>query len=267
MTTPDVALSVLIPAWDEEPAIGSVVREALAGCRRTGLVTECLVAVDPRTTDRTAEVAGRAGARTIHQSGRGLTAAVLELADLAVGGVCVVMDGDGQHDGAVVRSLADPVLQGEADLVAGCRDPALLRSGFPDGLPGAARCLGARVLARAARAALGGTIPDPLTGMFACRREDLLALRGRRRTAPPGGYKLLLGLLDIVPPARVRHSTVPFHARLGGDSKLGVRVVVTTLRQLLALRCSRRFFGRVANPGGSADSIEDTGNLDATTVR
>lgn len=248
----DIALSVLIPAWDEEQAIGSVVRDALAGCRRAEIAAECLVAVDPRTTDRTAEVASRAGARSIEQRSHGLTAAVLELAELARGPVCVVMDGDGQHGGAVVSALAERVLAGEVDLVMGGRDPDSLRSGFADGFRGSMRYLGARLFAFAARTALRRNIPDPLTGMFACRREHLLGLTGRNHTAPPRGYKLVLGLLAMVPAVRVRHLTVPFHARSGGDSKLGARVVVTTLRQLLALWCSHGFAVR-----GCRNSLEN----------
>ena len=238
--TRDITLSVLIPAWNEEAAIGSVVRDVLDSCHRTGAFAECLVAVDPRTTDHTAEVARSAGARTIDQTSHGLTAAILELADLAVGTVCAVLDGDGQHDGTAVPSLATPILAGESELVTGRRDHELMRRGFPHGFRGVARYLGARLLAHAARAALRQNIPDPLTGMFACRRQDLMALKGQNRAAPPGGYKILLALLDIVPEARVGHQTVPFRARHDGHSKLGVRIVVTTLEQLVSLWWSRR---------------------------
>ena len=233
--TRDVALSVLIPAWDEEQAIGSVVRSSLASCHRAGVATECLVAVDPRTTDHTAKAASQAGARLVEQRSHGLTAAVLELAASALGPICVVMDGDGQHDGEVVPSLAEDVLTGEVDLVLGGRDPVALRRGFAKGLSGVVRYLGARLLGFLARTALWQDIPDPLTGMFACRRADLLALSGQYRTAPPGGYKLLIGLLAIVPAVRVQHLTVPFLPRQGGNSKLGARVVVMTIRQLVGL--------------------------------
>ena len=235
----DVAASVLIPAWDEEEAIGAVVVDALASFRGVGVAAECLVCVDKRTTDLTAEVARNAGARPVFQQGRGLTAAVLDVAASAAGRVCVVLDGDGQHDGARVARLAAPVLAGEADLVTGARDPHSLRAGFGGGPRGVIRHAGARLLGLAARLALGRSVPDPLTGMFACRRSDLLALQGRTRTAPPGGYKLLLGLLVVTPPDRIRHETVPFLPRRGGGSKLGVGVIFTTLRQLLGLLVSR----------------------------
>ena len=106
-----------------------------------------------------------------------------------------MLDGDGQHDGAGVARLAAPVLAGEADLVAGARDPLLTaHQVLGVALEGVIRHAGARLLRLAARLALGRrSVPDPLTGMFACRRSDLLALQERTRTAPPGGYKLLLG--------------------------------------------------------------------------
>ena len=239
MTT-EITLSVLVPAWDEEDAIGTVVRDTLAGCHSVGITAECLVCVDDRTRDRTAEVARHAGALPIPQRSRGLTAAVLEVAEVAVGSVCVVLDGDGQHDGAQVSHLAAPVLAGKADLVTGARDPRSLRSGFGGGWRGLIRYAGARLLGLVAQLALRRSVPDPLTGMFACRRADLLALRERARTAPPGGYKLLLGLLVVASPDRVTHETVPFRPRHGGGSKLGARVIATTLRQIFGVLVSRR---------------------------
>ena len=233
--TSDVALSVLIPAWDEEEAIGSVVHSVLDACRGTGVAAECLVAIDPRTTDRTAELANDAGARSISQKSRGLTAAVIELAGVARGSVCVVMDGDGQHDGAAVYRLAERVLTHEVDLVTGARHPDSIRSGFSNGFVGKVRCLGARLLASVARSALRQDIPDPLSGMFACKRNHLLRLARGGPTVPPTGYKILLGLLASVSTSRVGHLTVPFLARTGGRSKLNCQIVLTTLRQLCAL--------------------------------
>ena len=234
------ALSILIPAWNEEGAIGSVVGDALAACAAEDVIAECLVCVDARTDDRTAEEARAAGAEPLLQQGSGLTGAVLQAADAAAGTVCVVLDGDGQHDGGVVVRLAAPIVAGAADLVTGDRETVSLRRGFGTGWQGGVRLVGARVLAATARLALRRRVPDPLTGMFACRRSDLIALRRRVRTAPPGGYKLLLGLLAATPPDRVRHETVPFLPRRGGDSKLGARVVVTTLGQMLGVLLTRR---------------------------
>ena len=70
-------------------------------------------------------------------------------------------------------------------------------------------CVDARTAdrsARAAAAAVGAAVPDPLTGMFACRTTQLTALAHNPRTCPPGGCKLLLALLaDTPPPDHPRH--------------------------------------------------------------
>jgi len=134
-----VAVSVLIPAWDEEESIAAVVRDSLATSRDAGLISECIVCVDGRTTDRTEGTAREAGAVTIMQHGSGLTAAVLEAAEAAAGRVCVVLDGDGQHDASLVSRVAAPVLAGEADLVVGARDFHSFASGFGRGWRGIVR--------------------------------------------------------------------------------------------------------------------------------
>ena len=243
----EIDVCILVPAWDEGGAIGSVVAAALAGCRAAGLAAECLVCVDARTRDATAERASEAGARVVVQHGRGLTGAVLQVAAEARGAVCAVLDGDGQHDGGAIALLAGPVVAGQADLCIGIRERRSLRSGFDQGLGGATRYAGARLMGLAARVATGRSVSDPLTGMFACRQRDLLALGSSSATAPPEGYKLLLGLIVRVPPDRVREVAVPFFPRQGGDSKLGWRVVALTLRQLFDLLISRR---AAANTGG-----------------
>ena len=244
----DIGVSILIPVWDDEKPIGGVITDALAGCRRAGIVAECLVCVDPRTTDATAERAREAGAHVAVQQGRGLTAAVLQVATGARADVCAVLDGDGQHDGAMVARLAGPVTAGDADLCIEVRDLRLTWSGFGRGLRGATRYAGARLYGIAARFATGQSVSDPLTGMFACRRRDLLALGSSPATASPDGYKLLLGVIVRVPTDRVREVAIPFLPRQGGDSKLGWQVVSITLRQLFALLASRRTAANAGPP-------------------
>ena len=165
----DIGVSILIPVWDDEESIGGVITDALAGCRRAGLVAECLVYVDPRTRDATAERAREAGAHVVVQQGRGLTAAVLQVATGARADVCAVLNGDGQHDGAMVTRLAGPVTAGETDLCSGVRDLRLIRSGFGRGPRGATRYAGARLFGIAARFATRNPSPTRSPG---CSRAD-----------------------------------------------------------------------------------------------
>lgn len=95
MTDGSPLLSIVIPAYNEEAAIGNTLMHihelSLPAC-------EVLV-IDDGSTDGTARVAGAAGARVIsHPYNIGNGAAVKTGIRAAAGRVLVFLDGDGQHD-------------------------------------------------------------------------------------------------------------------------------------------------------------------------
>jgi glycosyltransferase involved in cell wall biosynthesis len=106
----------MIPALDEEAAIGSVVRAI-----SRALVHEVMV-VDNGSRDGTAAVAQAAGAPIIQEPQRGYGAACLAGA-LAVhqADILVFLDGDGSDDPAEMARVLQPILAGQADLVLGSR--------------------------------------------------------------------------------------------------------------------------------------------------
>ena len=63
-----VDITVVIPCLDEEQAVGSVVAARLEGIERSGLTGEVVV-VDNGSTDRSAEIAERQGARVVLRAG------------------------------------------------------------------------------------------------------------------------------------------------------------------------------------------------------
>jgi glycosyltransferase involved in cell wall biosynthesis len=114
-TTQRIAL--VIPALDEESAIGAL----LAQIDR-GLVRDVIVG-DNGSRDATAEVARAGGAEVVSVPERGYGAAcagaLAVLADDVE--VVVFMDADGSDDPGEMRALLEPVLSGRADLVIGSR--------------------------------------------------------------------------------------------------------------------------------------------------
>ncbi len=115
--TDNPALALIIPALNEEQVIGQV----LSSLPRQ-LFSQILVA-DNGSTDRTAWIAGNAGAEVVRELRRGYGSACLAaLARLRPEiGVVAFMDGDASDDPADLPALLEPVVRGEADLVIGSR--------------------------------------------------------------------------------------------------------------------------------------------------
>lgn len=106
---------VIIPAVDEEEAIGRVVRDIPA------FVSEVIV-VDNGSRDGTAAVARAAGARVVVEPRRGYGQACLTgIAAAGQADVLAFLDGDYSDYPEQLADVVAPLLSGEADLVIGSR--------------------------------------------------------------------------------------------------------------------------------------------------
>jgi len=123
MTDEGKRLLVVIPALNEAPTIGSVVRRIPRDI--PGVSETVVVVIDDGSTDGTAEVAEQAGAKVIHRDRPSGVGAVfhqaLELVVTEAADILVFMDGDGQFNPCDIPKLIRPILDGEADLVTGSR--------------------------------------------------------------------------------------------------------------------------------------------------
>jgi len=110
----------VVPAFDEEGAIGAVVEEIHAFDPSIDVVV-----VDDGSTDTTPDVARAAGAAVVRLPfNLGIGAAVQTGFRYALEqgyDVAVRLDGDGQHDASELRKLLEPLGRDEADVVTGSR--------------------------------------------------------------------------------------------------------------------------------------------------
>lgn len=108
-------VAVIIPALNEEAAIGGVVAAIPAW-------VDDIVVVDNGSTDATAAIARDRGARVIREPQRGYGAACLAgLAACTDPDIIVFMDGDASDVPQEMVLLVDPLIQNQADLVIGSR--------------------------------------------------------------------------------------------------------------------------------------------------
>ena len=113
MATPKI--SVIIPAFNEERAIGRVLEEI------PSTVSEVIV-VDNGSTDATAAIARLRGAVVVHEPTRGYGQACLRgLSALSDTDIVVFLDGDYSDFPEEMPALYEPIVSGAADLVVGSR--------------------------------------------------------------------------------------------------------------------------------------------------
>ena len=228
-------LAFVIPALDEESAIGGAVAEILEAATRpeAPVAVAGVYVVDNGSTDRTAEVAIAAGATVVSEPRRGYGRACLS-GVLAVGEVDLIalMDGDGSDRPDELPLLLAPLLAGEADLVVGSRTLGSYEPGslLPQQL------VGNRVAAVMLRLLYSVRVTD--IGPFrVVRRSDLLALGMREMTY---GWSVEMIARAARVGLRVREVPVTYRKRAGGQSKVsgnlrasvraGARIIATILR-------------------------------------
>ncbi|MFA5505568.1 MAG: glycosyltransferase family 2 protein [Vulcanimicrobiota bacterium] len=111
-------IAAVIPAYNEAAVIGEVVRGCLEYADTVLVVSDC-------SSDQTASVARAAGAQVLEhplQRGAGRATATGLQAALRWGARYIVtLDADGQHLPDEIPRVLEPLKQGEADLVVGCR--------------------------------------------------------------------------------------------------------------------------------------------------
>ncbi len=230
-----VRVALIIPALNEEEAIGAVLSELAEVCaREPSLQPAQVIVVDNGSNDRTAERALNQGAQIVSEPRRGYGRACLAgIARVSPEvDVVVFMDADGSADPSDLVRLVAPIARGEAELVLGSR---VLGEVEPASLTHQQR-LGNALAATLLRALYGARCTD--LGPFRAIRRDALARLGMRDTN--FGWTIEMQIRAHQKCLRVLELPVRSRCRRAGRSKIsgslrasllaGAKIVWTILR-------------------------------------
>ena len=142
----NVELSVVMPCLNEAETIESCVRKAIGFLREHGVRGEVVVG-DNGSTDGSAEIATRTGARVVRVTDRGYGAAIFYATLQARGSYIIVGDADDSYDFTALQPFLEKMREGY-ELVMGNR---LLGGIRPGAMPWKNRYIGNPILSRIGR--------------------------------------------------------------------------------------------------------------------
>ena len=222
------AVSVIIPALNEEEPIVGVVREVAA----TNVPVEIIV-VDNDSTDRTAQRAREAGARVVKAPrgyGRACAAGVAALQPEC--DIVVFLDGDGSDCPEFITQLVGPIAAGTHDFVIGSRTRGQREAGSMN----FQQVLSGRIAGAVLRWLYGVRYSD-MCPFRAIRRDALERLGMREQTY---GWNLEMQMKAARAGLRILEIPVNHRCRAGGESKVsgtlrgtfvaGARIIATLVR-------------------------------------
>jgi glycosyltransferase involved in cell wall biosynthesis len=215
-------ISLVIPCLNEEAGLAAVL------ARKPEFVDEVIV-VDNGSTDATALVAHKHGARVIHLAEKGYGRAYRCGLPAAAGDIIAIMDGDDSYPVERLADFLEPIAAEKLDFVAGSRFPLESKASMP-WIKRAAN----RFMAWLAGRRLGLRVRDTQTGMCAFRR----ALLGRILPEDNGmAFSQALKFNAWLDPAvRSAEIQIPYRPRVGRVKFRTLRDSLETVAHLLRYR-------------------------------
>ncbi len=234
-------LSIVVPTLNERANIAPLLSGIESALGPDGWE---VIFVDDDSPDGTAEAAKAlahrdARVRCIRRVGRhGLSTAVIEGVLSSSATYVAVIDGDLQHDEALLTRMLQLL---EADLFDVVVASRFVPEGNASGLDGAHRKLLSQFGNQLARAVLKVAVSDPMSGFFMMRRSVFEATAARLSGR---GFKVLIDLLaSAQTPLRVTELPMSLRRRLSGASKLDLSVEVAFIGMLVD-----KAFGGLVSP-------------------
>ena len=236
------SLLIIVPAYNEEGAVGGVVRSI-----RLVLPNTPVLVIDDCSLDATQLAARQAGAGVLplphHLGLGGCVQAGYKLAFELGYQYVIRVDGDGQHDAHDIPRIYEALLRSGCEMVIGSRFVADNGS-----RAGAIRGLGIRFFRMVLRPILGKPVHDPTSGFVGVNRDALQVFS----KSFPLEYPEIEALV-VLQRRRFRFQEVPckMHPRTTGRSSItAVRSIYYIVHVLLGVLVNLlKFDSRASRPG------------------
>lgn len=226
-------VSVVMPCLNEERSVALCVSKAMEGIRRSGMRGEVIV-VDNGSTDQSAELASRAGARVVTEPKRGYGNAYRAGFRIARGRFLVMGDADDSYDFHELGVLVAPLTAG-FDYVLGSRFGGDL---LPGSMTWSHRYLGNPVLTSVLNRFFGLKSTDAHSGMRAFTRD---AYTRMEPTSPGMEFASELVINSALLELKVAEVPITYRPRIGETKLRTFRDGWRHLRYML-LRCPQWLF-------------------------
>ena len=205
-------VSVVLPALNEEEAIGNVIDEIpVEELESKGYQTEIIV-VDNGSTDKTAEIAAAQGAKVISESKKGKGCAIRTGFRAVSGDFVFMLDSDFTYPASYITQMVE-LLEGGYDVVLGSR----LKGSVEHDAMKRLNLVGNYMLAFLANLLYGTRVSDLCTGLWGFKIGVLRSLN-----VDAVGFELEANMLIEVAKHKYRVGEVPInYRRRATASKLG----------------------------------------------
>jgi glycosyltransferase involved in cell wall biosynthesis len=226
-------ISVLIPCFNEEKAIASVIKQfPVEQLRRLGYDLEIIV-IDNNSSDRTSAIAEKLGAKVIHEAKQGKGRAIQTgfYSISADSDYVVMLDGDNTYSPREILRLIEPIQSGFADAIVGSR----MAGRMEETSMSAFNHLGNWFFSFLVRIIYKVNVTDVLTGYFAWSRDAAIMLRPHIKSP---GFAVEMEMITKMARLDLDVYSVPitYDSRLGESSLRplhdGAAILNMFLRQL-----------------------------------
>jgi len=195
---------------NEEETVGQVVMDLPPTVQGYPVVK---LVVDNNSTDRSAEIAEKAGARVVFENRRGKGAAMMRGVQTVAADIYAFIDGDATYPARDLEKIVSPIINGQAEMVVGSRLQGQIEKGSLTFL----NRTGNRIVNWLLSKMMDTNMTDSLSGFRGIRKESL---EGLVLFSGTFGIEIEMTVEAVARGLRVMEIPISYRKRVGSRSKL-----------------------------------------------